>query len=180
MVFHIFAKQRNEERQKTIFDMHYRRVFNTAYFVCRDTHLAQDVMQETFLKAFRQEDALDDVEHIGAWLTTIATRTAIDMMRTKRWWEIPTETEYIEGVDHAEPGSVLEQKYIRASVRDEIDRLKPTYKEVILLKYIHGMNEQEIAELLGVKIGTVKSRLHRAKKVFKKNCELNEGGMFET
>ncbi|KXG43750.1 RNA polymerase sigma factor [Tepidibacillus decaturensis] len=67
--------------ERVIFEMFYHRVYNTAYFIIQDRHLAQDVVQETFFKAFQNMHKVEDGHKLGAWLGTIATRTAIDFLR---------------------------------------------------------------------------------------------------
>lgn len=165
------GKQANYE--KIIFDVHYERVYQAAYFVIKDKHLAQDVVQETFLKAFQKIDTLEDGNKLGAWLGTIATRTAIDFLRKiKRRNDILIEDVYIdeEKIDD-EMTSVedkVEYQFLEKLIQKNISILEPPeYREIILLKYKYELQDKEIAKALGISVGTAKSRLHRARKKLK-------------
>jgi RNA polymerase sigma factor (sigma-70 family) len=141
--------------------------------ITNDHYLAQDVVQETFEKAFKGLDKLKDPEKTGAWLGSITTSTAMDLMRKKkRWNDVTTEDVYIEKeIAKIEPGSLVEEEvegeFLKKSIRIHISKLKREYRQVITLKYIHELKDEEIAYELGIKVGTVKSRLYRAKLTLK-------------
>lgn len=145
--------------------MFYKRVYNTAYFVTRDSHLADDVVQETFIKAFRNMERITDAEKVGAWLSVIATRTAIDILKKQKGHIVTLvdpgvlELELERNFGQSE----LELLTIKESVRELIEQLPPEYRAVIILKYLYDMKEEEVATKLGISIGTVKSRIFRAK-----------------
>ncbi len=168
---HLNMKADNE---KAFFEMYYQKVYQTAYFIVKDQYLAQDITQETFLKAFQSMDTLQDQKKMGAWLATIATRTAIDFIRMqKNRNDIPTEDVYID-VEIARKQisssveEVVEKNILKNAIRKNIAELKPPeYREVLLLKYEYELRDEEIAKHLGVSVGAVKSRLHRARKRLK-------------
>jgi RNA polymerase sigma-70 factor (ECF subfamily) len=161
------------EYEKIIFEMHYERVYQAAYFILKDQYLAQDVTQETFLKAFGKIDTLDDGNKLGAWLGTIATRTAIDCLRKiKRRNDIPIEDVYIDEGRLNDPISSIEDKieykFLEKVIKKNISILEPPeYREVIILKYEYELNDKEIAAALGISVSATKSRLHRARKKLK-------------
>jgi len=144
------------------------RVYRKAYGLVKDPHLAQDVAQETFLKAYRHLDSVLDERRAGAWLNKIATNAAIDMLRKRRCWNgIPMEQGPLAGVCGAEPEGVEEEVCRRLGAEDLMEHiawLKPAYREVVWMKVKYGAKDAEIAEKLGVSVGTVKSRFHRAKR----------------
>jgi RNA polymerase sigma factor (sigma-70 family) len=157
------------EYEKLIFEMFYHRVYNSAYFIVQDQHLAQDIVQETFLKAFQRIDTVKDGEKLGAWLGAIATRTSIDFLRKLKRIDIPTENVYIDNEVTNNPNfsssieELVENKYVKALLYQNISELKPEHKEVLLLKYEYDLKDKEIAKLLGIKVSTAKSRIHRGK-----------------
>ncbi|WNF35041.1 RNA polymerase sigma factor [Bacillaceae bacterium IKA-2] len=163
-----FSKQDNEV-QRLLYDMYYLRVYKTAYFITKDIHLSQDILQETFIKAFNRYDDLKDKEKVGAWLSSIAARTAIDALRSKkRRAYLPLENSLFDkkSVNEQRISSVeqeVERNILKEKIWDHIDQLPSEYRVVIVLKYIHEMKDQEISDYLNIKVGTVKSRLHRAK-----------------
>ena len=155
--------------------MFYNRVFETAYFVTLDEHLAQDVVQETFLKAFRNIDKLKDGTKMGAWLAVIATRTALDLLKKTRNIVITEESfidEEISKNSHTPSvENVVEEKYIKNLLRQQVQELIPEHRQVVVLKYEYDLNYEEIAKELGISTGTVKSRLYRAKQKLKLRLE---------
>src|SRR5690606_29750950 len=120
-----------------IFEQYYKRVSYAAYRVIKDQDLAEDITQETFMKAFKNLHTVQDVEKMGAWLSIIATRTAIDhLRRLNRWNDFTTSDVYIDTgadvtrLDHistVETG--LEKTYVKELLLEEIDKLKPDHKE---------------------------------------------------
>ncbi|WP_261796017.1 RNA polymerase sigma factor [Numidum massiliense] len=155
--------------QRILFEMFYQRVYKTAYYIVKDEHLAQDVLQDTFIKAFRHIEQCPDGERAGAWLATIASRTAIDYIRKqKRRNALPFDNVLIENnAFQREVASSVEQTVEDAfaieEILREIDSLDADSRVVLILKYLHELKDQEIAEALDVKLGTVKSRIFRAK-----------------
>jgi DNA-directed RNA polymerase specialized sigma24 family protein len=76
--------RKDKQSERVLFEMFHNRVYRTAYMITNDHYLAQDVVQETFEKAFKGLDKLKDPEKTGAWLGSIATTTAMDLMRKKK------------------------------------------------------------------------------------------------
>lgn len=181
MLKNIFRKnqQQNQQAERIIFEQYYKRIYYSAYYVIRDQDLAEDIVQETFIKAFKNLHTVQDVEKLGAWLSIIATRTAIDhLRRLKKWNDFTTLDVYIDTeFDAIQPDSVstvetgLEEAYVKGLLLEEMDKLKPDHKEVLILYYHHDQTYEEIAELLNVKIATVKTRMFRAKKKLKESIE---------
>lgn len=165
--------RRNIDYEKIIFEMHYERVYYAAYFVLQDKYLAQDVTQETFLKAFQGMDTLKDGSKLGAWLGTIATRTAIDYLRKiKRRNDVVLEDVYNDEdhFDHEMPSieDKIEFQFLEKIIQKNIQVLEPpSYREVLLLRYEYGLQDKEIAEALGISVAAAKGRLHRARKRLK-------------
>ncbi|WP_203247408.1 RNA polymerase sigma factor [Sporosarcina beigongshangi] len=181
MLNNIFQKnkQQNREAERIIFEQYYKRVYYAAYYVIKDQDLAEDITQETFMKAFKNLHTVQDVEKMGAWLSIIATRTAIDhLRRLNKWNDFTTSDVYIDtGADTTRLDYVstvetgLEKAYVKELLLEEIDKLKPDHKEVLLLFYHHDLTYEEIAAILDVQLATVKSRMFRAKKKLKESIE---------
>lgn len=154
-----------------IYSLYHQRVYHAAQKVLRDAQLAEDAAQETFIKAYRNLDKLDDMAKAGAWLATIASRTAIDMLRKEgkrkfismelASWEL--EQHYLEHI-------VIEEVELRETQQElerDIRELKPKLREVLALRYVNEMKESEIAASLSLPKATVKTRLYRAKAAVK-------------
>jgi RNA polymerase sigma-70 factor (ECF subfamily) len=138
--------------------------YHIAHLITKDPHLSQDVVQEAFFKAWLQKSNLRDPQKFKEWIAAITTRTALDLLRKQKRWtltlrpaeEVPLSVE-----------QEVEQKLQAAKVRSAIAGLKPEFREVLELKFDRDMKDEDIARRLGCKVGTVKSRLHRAKLLVK-------------
>ncbi|WP_182200595.1 RNA polymerase sigma factor [Paraliobacillus salinarum] len=170
----------SEQEFRLIYDLFYDRIFKDAFFIIKDQHLAQDVVQDTFVKAFKYIDRLENRERMGAWLSTIATRTAIDLIRKQNSWNgIPTDELVLDHMQSKQEASAsldatIENKLIQEALIEKISLLKPEYREVIVLKYIHELKDKEISAFTDLKEGTIKSRIHRAKKELRIQIEADE------
>lgn len=176
-VINKFGKK-DSEAERVIFEMFYKRVYYTAYYIIKDRDLAQDILQETFVKAFENIHTVRDGEKLGAWLAAITTRTSIDYLRKlKRWNDVATKEEVLcslitkdfESVTTLE--TIVEEKFIGEILLKEIDGLTAEHREVILLYYYADMTYEEIAVAIEIKIDTVKTRIYRAKSKLKTALE---------
>lgn len=161
-----------EQQFGRLFQQYRDRVYHTAFYVVKDPHLAQDVTQETFLKAYRHLHSIKQDGKEGAWLTTIATHAAIDAIRKRKCWNgVPMEHLALAESGGATAVCALEDE---VSARLETERviaqigtMKKEYRDVLRLKLYSGLKDGEIAGLLNVSIGTIKSRIHRAKRLLR-------------
>ena len=174
-------KRKDEEFYQVLFEMFRDHVYQAAYFMTQDRYLAQDVLQETFIRAFEKIHTLKDKRKAGAWLAAIATNVAIDLLRNRKKWNgIPVEYEILENAInlHETANAVeseVEKRLIKAYLNKRLEALKPEFQQLILLKYVHGLKDEEIATMLEIKVGTVKSRIHRAKAILLQDILRNEG-----
>lgn len=120
-----------------------------------------DVYQEACLRAFRSLQSLGNPAAFGGWLKQIAIRTAIDHLRRQRF-QIESLHEQLPDPSPGPENSVLESA-LRRQVRQAVDQLPEHYRQVIVLFYWSECSYQEIAAALGIPLGTVMSRLHKAK-----------------
>ena len=136
-------------------------VLTVARSIVRDRELAADVVQQTFVKAWKAADRFDGERGIAPWLYAIARRTAIDALRSEMK---PTRGGHEAEVDVAVQPESLERTWERYEIRQAIDALPPDEREVVRRSHLQGFTHQQIADDLGVPIGTVKSRSGRAHK----------------
>jgi RNA polymerase sigma-70 factor (ECF subfamily) len=127
--------------------------------------LAEEAAQQTFVKAWRAAGTFDTSRELGPWLATIARRTAIDIHRR----EARRPTTPIDDVAPADPNVVelpvgVERSFEVAEVRSAIQALPPDEREIVRLQHLEELTHTEVAERLGVPLGTVKSRSFRAHK----------------
>jgi RNA polymerase sigma factor (sigma-70 family) len=157
-----------------LYRMYSKKLIQIAYSITKDRHLAEDVVQETFIKAFKKVDTIVDEHKIGSWLSAIAARTAIDYLRAekrRRW--LPSDQSIMEQIfsnDHSEQSieEEVEMLLFKEQLQHMLYLLTKEYQQVLVLKLQYGLKENEIASKLNIKSGTVKTRLHRARKQLKK------------
>jgi RNA polymerase sigma-70 factor (ECF subfamily) len=142
----------------------YRRYAGAVHTVARsvvgaDDALCADVVQQTFTKAWRAARSFDGDRDLGPWLYAIARRTAIDALRAERR---PTRGDHAPEADVEVASLSFEQAWEAHEVRTALDDLSDDEREVVRLAHIAGLSHTEVAERLGVPVGTVKSRMHRA------------------
>lgn len=144
---------------------------------------AQDASQEAFIKAYRSIGSFKGDSRFSAWLYRLTKNTCIDMLR-RRKDETSLTLENDEGEESQldisderfSPEAVLEKKELRRAVAAGLDSLPENYRRILLLREISGLSYEEISEAEGLDIGTVKSRIFRARR---KLCEiLSRGGNF--
>ncbi|WP_290588487.1 sigma-70 family RNA polymerase sigma factor [Alicyclobacillus sp.] len=136
-------------------------LFRTAYAIVRDRGEAEDVVQEAFVKAYLTLPGLKDERAFSAWITTITTRLALDWIRRRRPNVRLEDSDAAVQTDHrAMPAMKAE---LRIDLADALAKLSPEHRTVIALREIQGFDYQEMADILGIPIGTVRSRLHHAR-----------------
>jgi RNA polymerase sigma-70 factor, ECF subfamily len=144
----------------------YRRYAGAVHTVARsivgpDRELCADVVQQTFTKAWQAAHRFDGDRDLAPWLYAIARRTAIDAVRAERR---PTRGDHEPETDVGVTTLSFEQTWEAYEVRTTLDGLPPDEREVVRLAHLVGLTHAEVAERLGVPVGTVKSRMHRAHK----------------
>lgn len=136
-------------------------VHTVARSIVRDPALAEDVVQQTFVKAWQAAASFDETRDLAPWLYSIARRTAIDVLRKEG---APTRGGHAPEVDAAVTPITFERTWEVLEVRAAIEALPEAEREVVRLSHLLGLTHAEVAERLGVPVGTVKSRSGRAHK----------------
>lgn len=152
-----------------MFSGDYQRIFRYIVSMIRDTAEAEDLTQDTFLRAYQRRDSLRDEGAQTAWLYRIATHVCLDRLRQYAR-RAPKETQTdLDDIDIAEPDTpslqqTLERDEMSECVQRYLNRVSDSYRAVILLHDMHQLTVPEIAELLGESLATIKIRLHRARR----------------
>ncbi|MBN8192362.1 RNA polymerase sigma factor [Bacillus sp. NTK074B] len=150
-----------------MYEQFHKLIYHIAYNVTKDIHLSQDIVQETFLKAYLKIDTLLDVTKTKSWLTSIARCTAIDFLRKRvKCHEILMEEhEVLHSLeDHQSLESEIEVRFLKSVIQDSIKSLPSTQQEVMALKVTEDLSDSEIASKLNLPASTVKTRFHRGRK----------------
>lgn len=152
-----------------------RPVYSLIFRMVQDQATAEDLAQEVFVKAYRRLETYDPSRKLSSWLFKIAHNTTIDHLRRGGVETVPLEAAREdgeraglaavlpdEGVES--PAAAAERRDLGRSLEKAIGRLRPEYREAVLMFYLHGASYQEICEATGLPLGTVKTNLHRARK----------------
>lgn len=143
-------------------------VQNLAYRMLGNTTEAEDVTQETFVRAYTQLATYKSAHKFSTWLLSIASHLSIDQLRRRRFLALPLEdVPFLEWIVDA--GVSPEQSALQGERQDEIQdylqRLPAKYRAVIVLRYWHDFSYEEIASALNLTPPLVKARLHRAREL---------------
>ncbi|MCS0671823.1 RNA polymerase sigma factor [Cytobacillus firmus] len=154
-----------------LYTCHYKRLYHICFSMTRDAYLAEDIVQETFIKAMKKAETIIDEEKAGAWLSVIARRTALDVIRReRRKAAVPMEQDMLECLGIATKQNVeqeVESGFAAEEITGAVKKLTGSYRDILLLKIDRGLKEREIAAMLNLNPSTVKTRIFRARKQLK-------------
>jgi RNA polymerase sigma-70 factor (ECF subfamily) len=154
-------------------------VYGIARYYLRDREDARDVAQEAFVRIYRNLETFDGGGNFTAWVLRISRNCAIDrlrQMRARPQNDVSQGDEYIAGVPAPALGLDTAAGEQHQLVYRALELMSATNREMILLKEIHGLKQQEIAEMLSLPLGTVKARTNRARhELARRILELDPG-----
>jgi RNA polymerase sigma-70 factor (ECF subfamily) len=157
------------------------RLYNTVYRLLDNADDAQDVVQDAFLNAYLSLDGFKGDSQFFTWLYRIAVNTAISHKRKQRLTlSIDSgrngegKVDPIDASDDSRPGHALERSEDERRVQRALNRLSPEHRAVLIMKDMEGQKYETMAEVLGVPIGTIRSRLHRARSELRELLEHDE------
>ena len=179
-------KSGSEDAYNWLISHYHQPIYSLVYRIVNNPADAADTTQEVFLKVFRGMKRFNGESSLKTWLYRIAIHEASNQ---RRWWfrhkskESPIEGREDENgnslglsntlVDQGEsPLELLAHEEIRARVEEELRQVPEPYRTTVLLRDIEGLSYEEIAEVLQVSLGTVKSRLIRGREALKKRLEV--------
>ena len=172
----VLARAGNEAAYRELLRRYERPIFSLVFRMVRDRELAEDLAQETFVKALNALDSYRPEYKFSSWIFKIANNTAIDHLRRRE-----LDTLSLDGSPHAEtpeameatalqignrlesPLEAVEARELGGAIEEAIGKLRPEYRSCILLRHVEGRAYEEIAEILNLPLGTVKTYIHRAR-----------------
>ncbi|MBM4188409.1 MAG: sigma-70 family RNA polymerase sigma factor [Gemmatimonadetes bacterium] len=170
------AKEGEEEAYRELIRRYERPVFSLIFRMVRNRELAEDLSQETFVKVLNAVQSYRPEFKFSSWVFKIANNAAIDHIRKRE-----LDTLSLEGSPHADTPELIEATALQISERGEsqldevanrelggtieraIEVLRPEYRACIMLRHVEGRTYEEIAEILNLPLGTVKTYIHRAR-----------------
>ena len=178
------ALARDEAAVRAIMQANNRRLYRLARGILRNDGEAEDVVQETYVRAFTHLESFRGDSSLATWLSRIAMNEALGRLRRQRpgveWSSLPQgvlEAQIIQFPRAAsdDPEKSMAMRQIQHVVEHAIDELPEAFRLVFITRVIEGMNVEETAEILGLKPETVKTRLHRARAMLRDNVEKKIG-----
>jgi RNA polymerase sigma-70 factor (ECF subfamily) len=172
----LLAQKGNQRAFERLVAKYSNYVCSIAFNVVGDLHIAGDMAQEAFVKAFRKLQHLDNPRRFKAWLFSIVRSTCIDWLRKERIKPCSldkiSEEEGIEPSDAQRKGQISpELEDLRERLLAVIAQLPKIYQQIVLLKHLRNMSYKEMSEFLGVPVATIESRLYRARLLLKERLQ---------
>lgn len=163
------AREGDQEAFRQLVERYQGAVHNLAYRMLGDPQDAEDAAQEIFVRIYRQLGRYDPARKFSTWTLAIATNYCIDQMRRRRMQLVPLENiiPWARARDAGPEGEAITQE-ARDEVQRLIGRLPEKYRAPLVLRYFEELSCAEIAEVLGMPEGTVKTQIHRARKTLEK------------
>lgn len=171
------VKKGDQAAFEDVVSFYQNKVYQICYRMIGNTHEAEDIAQESFIRAYVNIHSFDDRRKFSTWLYRIATNLTIDRIRKKKPdYYLDAEVRGTEGLDMysqlaAEqplPEEEVESLELQSSIQKEIQALPPKYRSVIALRYLDELSLLEISEVLDIPVGTVKTRIHRGREALRK------------
>lgn len=160
--------------QREVYIEFYKLTYPLVYFILKDHQLAEDVIQESFLRVLDKSKQLDDIKKMESWIKTLSRNVAINFFRKlkKARNELGADDVFIyrmlsENGRQLSPDEEVEANLIRESIESYIHDLKPEYRQLIEMRWIGQLSYKEMAATLGIPENGVKQKLYRAREAIR-------------
>jgi RNA polymerase sigma factor (sigma-70 family) len=157
------CRRGDTKAQFEIYKLYYKAMYNTCLRLVNDSMEAEDIMQESFLSAFKNIDSFREEVSFGAWLKRIVVNRSLDALKKRRIAITPLEDERLAIADELEPVDYESLAQKVAEVKQLIAQMPENYRVLITLHLIEGFDHDEIAEILGMNNGAVRTGYSRAR-----------------
>lgn len=173
-------RENNLDALGVLFDRYYSQVYRTALVITRDNDIADDIAQDCFLRLHQYAHRIDTHLPLSPWLYRVTVNLAYTWLARRKRRRVSLEglVDHLMTPPRSSPDHLAERADIHDRVHNAINRLPHNQRAVIVLHYLWSMSLEEIAELLDCPVGTIKSRLHYARKALRaqlENVDINNG-----
>ncbi|OAB44479.1 RNA polymerase sigma factor [Paenibacillus glacialis] len=162
--------------ERELFDSYNKDVYRTCYHMLQNAQDAEDVCHDVFITVFRQD--WRSVEHIRAWILRIAMNHSLNILRknrTKREKQEQIQIQHDQATMAIKSvNTIVMEKALATELQKQLNQLPDKLLAVVTLRYVGDLSMVEISESMNIPLGTVKSRLHNALKLMRKNMERHE------
>jgi RNA polymerase sigma-70 factor, ECF subfamily len=155
--------QRHDEAIALLLPAFRRKVFGLAYSFLRNREAAEDVTQDVFIKIWRALPGFDGRASLSTWIYTIARNASLSALRARRPQSSLSEPEVMDAVEAIDTAASADAMLERAALLRLVDQLPTKQRQVIMLFYMEERSHEEVATMLAMPVGTVKTLLHRAR-----------------
>ncbi len=158
------CRKNNQKAQLRVYELYYKAMYNTCYRIVNNSTEAEDIMQESFIDAFKKIDSYQGTGTFGSWLKRIVINKSLDQ-RKKNNPEISIEENAIEPVNEEQTDETYAENvfYQMEAISDALDKIPENYRIIISLYLLEGYDHQEIAQILDISYNNVRARYSRAK-----------------
>lgn len=159
---------------------HQTRLFHIAHRMVKDREQAADLVQETFLRAYRKLADYQPTGSVGGWLAKICVNLSLNYLEKRKRLSFPelSMARWLPAGPDSDPVRAVENKDLRGALRDEVECLKPRRQAVVTLAML-GYSYEEMCEILGESMAQVKSELFRARKKLRETLRKFKEGSSE-
>ena len=161
-----------------LYDRHRQLVYRTVLAITGDSDVASDLLQDVYLRLYRFIDRVDISRPLEPWLYRMSTNLAYTWMKRNKKWLHPLEdmAEWLGSSGKNTPHDLVERQDELDQIQEALSALSLSQRVVVVLYYLNDLSLQEIADILDVPVGTVKSRLHYGRRSLKKKLGLSRLG----
>ena len=161
-------------------DLYQDKLYHMAYRMLSNRQEAEDVVQDAFLRVYKNLDRFDETLKFSTWIYRIATNLCIDRLRKRKpTYSLDAESQDYEGLDgysmipsdDKTPESELILSDTQRIIHQAMESLPPKYKSVMMLRYIQDLSLQEVGDILDMPVTTIKTRVHRGREFLRKKLE---------
>ena len=154
-----------------LYQQHRTQVYRTALAITHDEGMAEDILQETFVRIYKYAESFDKTQPFEPWLYRLTVNLTYSWInRAKRWVHLfQGALEQLKMPEYRNPENVMEKKEQQSTLQRAIGNLPDSQRAVIVLYYLEDLSVSEIAYALNIAEGTVKSRLYHARKKVKES-----------
>ena len=172
------ARAGDSDAFRLLVEQHSRLVFRVAYRMTGNEHDADDVVQETFLRAYRQLNRFEERANFGTWLHRIAVNCALDLLRSRgrldrHYGGDPEEAEMMGAISSSDPQQ--DRLLLSAELRDQVtaamEKLSGNERTAFVLRHFEGMPVEEIGKTLGIQVNAAKHTIFRAVRKLRESLE---------
>jgi RNA polymerase sigma factor (sigma-70 family) len=170
----VLCKQNNQKAQYEVYNRYASAMYNVAIRIVKDSHYAEDVMQESFLKAFAKLEHYKQEVSFGAWLKRIVVNQSIDFYKKNNQFKPEDFEVTLHKIEDIDSDLSMNSDFTNLKVKqilETIANLKYNYQMVLTLFYIEGYDQEEISEILNISYANCRTTLSRAKDSLRKKLE---------